>query len=128
MTITCPEECCNCTSCVCIFTEGGRTTAEGNTQASEFMFTALMQIRGKQNPVSGMKSVGALSASLLNIWAWILSSLHQKLCHDICVFGSDGDVNGTELQKNSIICQIILQVAVHGGIKEKKEHLCLSHQ
>lgn len=67
--IICPEEYSNCTSCVCIFTEGGRTTAGGDSQASEFMFTALMQIREKQNPVSGMKSVVVLSTSLLNVWA-----------------------------------------------------------
>lgn len=59
---------------------------EETREASEFMFTTLMQIREKQNAVSGVKSVGVLSTSLLNIWAWVLSSLHQKLCHDICAF------------------------------------------
>lgn len=70
------------------------------------MFIALMRIREKQNPVSDVNSAGVLSTSLLNIWAWALSSLYQKLRHDVYVFESDGGVNGTEFQKN-IFCQTL---------------------
>lgn len=78
--------------------------------ASEFIFLALMWMWEMQIAVYGVNSVDAWEPFCSVFGAWVLFCLYWKLYSDVCMFGSDGDVNGTEIQKNEMMSDFNLRV------------------
>lgn len=77
----------------------GELEQEWTEWASEFIFLALMWMWEMQITAYGVNSVDAWEPFCSVFGAWVFVQFVLKIIQ-WRLFGSDGDVNGTEIQKN----------------------------